>query len=35
LVVVIGTKKALSLAISRSESRDRITTLADRLKDQS
>ncbi len=33
LVVVIGTKKAINLAVTRSESRERITTLAERLKE--
>jgi exodeoxyribonuclease V alpha subunit len=33
LVIVLGTKKALNLAITRAESRDRITTLAERLKE--
>lgn len=33
LVIVIGTKKALNLAITRSESRERTTTLAERLKE--
>lgn len=33
LVVVIGTKKALNLAVTRSESRERTTTLAERLKE--
>ncbi|HEY5653786.1 MAG TPA: ATP-binding domain-containing protein, partial [Pontiella sp.] len=33
LVIVLGTKKALSLAVTRAESRDRITTLAERLKE--
>jgi exodeoxyribonuclease V alpha subunit len=32
LVIILGTKKALNLAITRAESRDRITTLAERLK---
>jgi exodeoxyribonuclease V alpha subunit len=31
LVIVLGTKKALNLAVTRAESRDRITTLAERL----
>ncbi len=31
LVVLIGTKKALNLAVSRAESRERTTTLAERL----
>ena len=34
LVIVLGTKKALSLAISRAESRERTTTLAERLMDR-
>ncbi|MBT8046227.1 MAG: ATP-binding domain-containing protein, partial [Pontiella sp.] len=33
LVIVLGTKKALNLAVTRAESRDRTTTLAERLKD--
>ena len=33
LVIVLGTKKALNLAITRAESRDRTTTLAERLKE--
>ncbi|WP_372847163.1 ATP-binding domain-containing protein, partial [Pontiella sp.] len=33
LVIVLGTKKALNLAVTRAESRDRITTLAERLKE--
>ena len=33
LVVILGTKKALNLAVGRSESRERITTLASRLKE--
>ncbi len=33
LVIVLGTKKALSLAVSRSESRERVTTLSERLKE--
>lgn len=35
LVILIGTKKALSLAVTRSESRERTTTLAERLKEYS
>jgi exodeoxyribonuclease V alpha subunit len=31
LVILLGTKKALNLAVTRSESRDRTTTLAERL----
>lgn len=31
LVIVLGTKKAISLAVSRAESRERTTTLAERL----
>ncbi len=34
LVIILGTKKALNLAVSRAESRDRVTTLAERLKEQ-
>ncbi|QBG46819.1 ATP-dependent RecD-like DNA helicase [Verrucomicrobia bacterium S94] len=33
LVILLGTKKALGLAIIRAESRDRVTTLAERLKE--
>ncbi|MDZ8117584.1 SF1B family DNA helicase RecD2 [Pontiella agarivorans] len=33
LVILLGTKKALGLSIIRAESRDRITTLAERLKE--
>ncbi|VGO20148.1 SF1B family DNA helicase RecD2 [Pontiella sulfatireligans] len=33
LVIVLGTKKALNLAVTRSESRDRTTTLSERLKE--
>lgn len=33
LVIVLGTKKALNLAVTRAESRDRTTTLSDRLKE--
>ena len=33
MVIVLGTKKALSLAVSRADSRERITTLAERLKE--
>lgn len=33
LVIVLGTKKALSLAVSRAESRDRVTTLSERIKE--
>ncbi|MCF7847565.1 MAG: ATP-dependent RecD-like DNA helicase [Kiritimatiellales bacterium] len=33
LVIVVGTKKALGLAITRAESRERVTTLTDRLKE--
>ncbi len=33
LVIVIGTKKALNLAVTRSESRARTTTLSERLKE--
>jgi exodeoxyribonuclease V alpha subunit len=33
LVIVLGTKKALNLAVTRAESRDRTTTLAERLKE--
>ncbi|MDH3981356.1 MAG: ATP-dependent RecD-like DNA helicase [Kiritimatiellaceae bacterium] len=33
LVIILGTKKALNLAITRAESRDRITTLDERLKE--
>ncbi|MCF7818768.1 MAG: ATP-dependent RecD-like DNA helicase [Kiritimatiellales bacterium] len=33
LVIVLGTKKALSLAVTRAESRERTTTLAERLKE--
>lgn len=33
LVIILGTKKALNLAITRAESRDRITTLAQRLQE--
>jgi exodeoxyribonuclease V alpha subunit len=33
LVIVMGTKKALNLAVTRAESRERITTLAERLKE--
>jgi exodeoxyribonuclease V alpha subunit len=33
LVIILGTKKALNLAVTRAESRDRITTLAERLRD--
>lgn len=32
LAIILGTKKALSLAVNRAESRERITTLAERLK---
>ena len=32
LVILVGTKKALNLAVSRSESRERTTTLAERLR---
>ncbi len=32
LVILLGTKKALNLAVTRAESRDRTTTLAERLK---
>jgi exodeoxyribonuclease V alpha subunit len=35
LVIIIGTKKAANLAVTRSESRERITTLSDRLKEYS
>ncbi|MBN2163753.1 MAG: ATP-dependent RecD-like DNA helicase [Pontiellaceae bacterium] len=35
LVVVIGTKKALQMAVGRSDSRERITTLSDRLNEYS
>jgi exodeoxyribonuclease V alpha subunit len=31
LVIILGTKKALSLAVTRAESRERITTLCERL----
>lgn len=31
LVIILGTKKALNLAVTRSESRERVTTLAERL----
>ncbi|MBT8042368.1 MAG: ATP-dependent RecD-like DNA helicase, partial [Pontiella sp.] len=33
LVIVLGTKKALNLAVTRAESRDRTTPLAERLKE--
>jgi exodeoxyribonuclease V alpha subunit len=33
LVIVLGTKKALGLAVSRAESRERTTTLSERLKE--
>ena len=33
LVILVGTEKALDLAVTRSESRERITTLAERLKE--
>jgi exodeoxyribonuclease V alpha subunit len=33
LVVILGTKKALQLAVTRSESRERTTTLCDRLRE--
>jgi exodeoxyribonuclease V alpha subunit len=33
LVIVLGTKKALNLAVTRAESRERTTTLAERLKE--
>jgi len=33
LVILVGTKKALGLAITRAESRDRTTTLTERLKE--
>lgn len=33
LVILVGTKKALGLAITRAESRERTTTLAERLKE--
>jgi len=33
LVIVLGTKKALNLAVTRAESRDRTTTLDERLKE--
>lgn len=33
LVILLGTKKALNLAVSRSESRERTTTLAERLQE--
>ena len=33
LVIIVGTKKALNLAVTRSDSRERITTLTDRLKE--
>ena len=33
LVILVGTKKALNLAVTRSESRERTTTLADRLRE--
>ena len=33
LVIVLGTRKALSLAVTRAESRERTTTLAERLKE--
>ncbi|MDF7799211.1 ATP-dependent RecD-like DNA helicase [Pontiellaceae bacterium B1224] len=33
LVIILGTKKALNLAITRAESRERITTLEERLKE--
>jgi exodeoxyribonuclease V alpha subunit len=33
MVIVLGTKKALSLAVSRAESRERTTTLGERLKE--
>ena len=35
LVIIIGKKKALNLAITRAESRDRTTTLSERLKEYS
>ncbi|MEE9368808.1 MAG: ATP-dependent RecD-like DNA helicase [Pontiella sp.] len=35
LVIVLGTKKALNLAVTRADSRDRITTLNERLKEYS
>lgn len=35
LVIVLGTKKALNLAVTRAESRERTTTLAERLKEYS
>ena len=33
LVIILGTKKALSLAVTRAESRERITTLEERLRE--
>ncbi len=33
LVIVLGTKKALNLAVTRAESRDRTTTLSERLRE--
>jgi exodeoxyribonuclease V alpha subunit len=33
LVIILGTKKALHLAVTRAESRERITTLAERLRE--
>ena len=33
LVIVLGTKKALHLAVTRAESRERTTTLSERLKE--
>lgn len=33
LVIILGTKKALNLAVTRAESRERTTTLAERLKE--
>lgn len=33
LVILVGTKKALNLAVTRAESRERITTLSERLKE--
>ena len=33
LVIVLGTKKALNLAVTRAESRERITTLSERIKE--
>ena len=34
LVVLVGTKKAMGLAVSRAESRERVTTLKERLQSQ-